>query len=70
MAVTLSESCLAQFNYAVNKCDEQWEPILKEAKDFAELHAVESTFLVMRQRKPKKMSDELVFDESIKDPER
>ena len=43
MAVTLIESCLAQFNDAVNKCDEQWEQILKEAKDFAELHAVEST---------------------------
>ena len=41
MAVALIESCLAQFNDAVNKCDEQWEQILKEAKDFAELHAVE-----------------------------
>lgn len=70
MAVTLIESCLAQFNDAVNKCDEQWEQILKEAKDFAELHAVESTFPAKRQRIPKKLSDELASDESIQDPER
>jgi Domain of unknown function (DUF4371) len=70
MAVTLIESCLAQFNDAVNNCDAGWERILKEAKDFAELHDVESTFPVKRQRKPKKMSGELASDESIEDPAR
>ena len=46
VAVKLIESCLAQFDDAVDKYDEQWEQILEEAKYFAKLHAVESTFKV------------------------
>jgi len=68
VAVTLIECCLKQLNDAINNCDDHWRQTLKDSKDFAALHGVESTFPVTRRRKMKKMPGELASDENVQDP--